>query len=172
MFPSFPMLLPCSFFRLRELFQVKNDSTTSLLFFFKKRQKIWVGRTTLNGEKIEDGLIYIYFFKSIAWNPLSRIPFPFAVFPFLFPFPWFRFRIPDSGFHVLVLPMKYSVHLALDVQRRLESAKVKKSIGLNACNNNFSRVSNVLVYFFADACMKFSDRTGRLLVLVRNLFSG
>ena len=29
------MLLLCSFFRLKELFQVKNDLTTSLLFFLK-----------------------------------------------------------------------------------------------------------------------------------------
>ena len=28
------MLLLCSFFRLKELFQVKNGVTTSLLFFF------------------------------------------------------------------------------------------------------------------------------------------
>ena len=32
-----------------------------------------------------------FFFKSIAWNLLSGILFPF-LFPF--PFPWFRFRIP------------------------------------------------------------------------------
>ena len=47
------MLLLCSFFRLKELFQVKNSLTTSLLLllFFLKMPKIWVGRTTLNGEK-------------------------------------------------------------------------------------------------------------------------
>ena len=33
------MLLLCSFFRLKELFQVKNGSTTSLLFFFSKMPK-------------------------------------------------------------------------------------------------------------------------------------
>ena len=38
-------------------------------------------------------LLMFFFFKSIAWNLLSRIPFPF-----LFPF-------PDSGLHVLVLPI-------------------------------------------------------------------
>ena len=31
-------------------FQVKNGVTTSLLFFLKM-PKIWVGRTTVNGEK-------------------------------------------------------------------------------------------------------------------------
>ena len=36
--------------RIKELFQVKNGLTTSLLFFWKM-PKIWVGRTTLNGEK-------------------------------------------------------------------------------------------------------------------------
>ena len=34
---------------------MKNGLTTSLLFFLKM-PKIWVGRTTLNGEKKEDGL--------------------------------------------------------------------------------------------------------------------
>ena len=42
-------------FRLKELFQEKNGLTTSLLFFLKM-PKIWVGRTTLNGKKKEDGL--------------------------------------------------------------------------------------------------------------------
>ena len=54
----FSMLLLCSFFRLKELFQVKNAVTTSLLFFFLKMPKIWVGRMTVKGEKKEDGLIY------------------------------------------------------------------------------------------------------------------
>ena len=52
----FSMLLICSFFRLKELFQVKNGLTTSLPFLFLKMPKIWVGRTTPNGEKKEDGL--------------------------------------------------------------------------------------------------------------------
>ena len=57
LFQFFSMLLLCSFFRLKELFQVKNGLTTSLLlFFFSKMPQIWVGRTTLNGEKKEDGL--------------------------------------------------------------------------------------------------------------------
>ena len=51
MFVFFSMLLLCSFFRLKELFQVKNAVTTSLLFFLLKMPKIWVGRTTVNGEK-------------------------------------------------------------------------------------------------------------------------
>ena len=60
LFLFFSMLLLCSFFRLKELFQVKNGLTTSLLLllFFLKIPKIWVGRTTLNGEKKEDGLTY------------------------------------------------------------------------------------------------------------------
>ena len=53
----FSMLLLCSFFRLKELFQVKNGLTKSLVFFLLKMPKIWVGRTTLNGEEKEDGLI-------------------------------------------------------------------------------------------------------------------
>ena len=51
MFVFFSMLLLCSFFRLKELFQVKNAITTLLLFFLLKMPKIWVGRTTVNGEK-------------------------------------------------------------------------------------------------------------------------
>ena len=52
------MLLLCSFFRLSELFLVKNGLTTSpRFFFFLKMPKIWFGRTTLHGEKKEDGLI-------------------------------------------------------------------------------------------------------------------
>ena len=44
-------------FRLNELFQVKNGLTTSLIFlFFLKMPKIWVGQTTLKGDKKEDGL--------------------------------------------------------------------------------------------------------------------
>ena len=56
LFLFFSMLLLSSFFRLKELFQEKNGLTTSLLFFFlfSKMPKIWVGRTTLNGEKTED----------------------------------------------------------------------------------------------------------------------
>ena len=51
------MLLLCSFFRIKELFQVKNGVTMSLLFFvFSKMPKNWVGRATVNGEKKEDGL--------------------------------------------------------------------------------------------------------------------
>ena len=51
MFVFFSMLLLCPFFRLKELFQVKNAVTTSLLFFLLKMPKIWVGRTTVKGEK-------------------------------------------------------------------------------------------------------------------------
>ena len=58
MFLFSPMLFLCSFFRLKELFQMKNGLTTSLLFFFffLKMPKIWVGWTTLNGVIKEDGL--------------------------------------------------------------------------------------------------------------------
>ena len=54
LFLVFSMLLLCSFFRLKELFQVKNGVTT--FFFFFENAKIWVRRTTVNGEKKEDGL--------------------------------------------------------------------------------------------------------------------
>ena len=58
MFLFFSMLSLCSFFRLKESFQVKNGLTTSsFFFFFLKMLRIWVGRTTLNEGKKEDGLI-------------------------------------------------------------------------------------------------------------------
>ena len=66
LFLFFSMLLLCSFFRLKELFQVKNGVTTTLLFFFWKMPKIGVGRTTVNGEKKEDGL-------SLCRNNISRL---------------------------------------------------------------------------------------------------
>ena len=58
LFLFFSMLLLCSFFRLKELFQEKNGLTTSLLFSFLKMLQIWVGRMTLNGGKKEDGLTF------------------------------------------------------------------------------------------------------------------
>ena len=51
------MLLLRSFFSLKELFQVKNGVTTSLLLFFLLMPKIWVGQTTVNGEEVGDGQI-------------------------------------------------------------------------------------------------------------------
>ena len=56
LFLLFSVLLVCPFFRLKELFQEKNGLTVSLLFFFLKMPKIWVGPTTPNGEKRENGL--------------------------------------------------------------------------------------------------------------------
>ena len=56
LFLFFSMPIICSFFRLTELFQVINGLTTKLRFFLLKMLEVWVGRTTLNGEKKEDGL--------------------------------------------------------------------------------------------------------------------
>ena len=66
------MLLLCSFFTLKELFRVKNSETTTLLFFFSKMPKIGVGRTTVNGEKREDGLS-LNFSLSLCGNNISRL---------------------------------------------------------------------------------------------------
>ena len=66
LFLFFSMLLLCSFFRLKELFQEKNGVTMTLLFFFfLKMAKIWVGRTTVNGEKKEDGLTVNSYFDFV-----------------------------------------------------------------------------------------------------------
>ena len=54
LFLFFSMLLLRSFFRLKELFQVKNNYVVTFLFW--KMPKIWIGWTTVNGEKKEDGL--------------------------------------------------------------------------------------------------------------------
>ena len=58
LFLSFSMLLICSFFRLKELFQVKNGSTTTLLFFFLENAKN-LGRSddAKRRTKKEDGLM-------------------------------------------------------------------------------------------------------------------
>ena len=58
LFLLFSVLLLCSFFKLKELFQVKNGVTTSLLFFFFENAKNW-GRSddAKRRKKKEDGLI-------------------------------------------------------------------------------------------------------------------
>ena len=71
LFLFFSMLLLCSFFRLKELFQVKNGLNTSLLFFFKT-PKIWVGRTTLNGEKKRMALFCKKVYVEIDGNFLAN----------------------------------------------------------------------------------------------------
>ena len=65
LFLFFSMLLICSFFRLNELFRVKNGLTTSLLFFLKLMPNIWVRLTMLNGGKKEDDLIFVEDFSDI-----------------------------------------------------------------------------------------------------------
>ena len=62
-------------------------------------------------------LIYI-FFKSIAWNLLSRIPYSVIPFPF-----------PDSGFHLLVLPWLNLVWLRhMFIERRYIENVTSKAI--------------------------------------------
>ena len=58
--PVFSMLLPRENFTMLS-FQIKRIISSEkwcnyvLFFFFLKMAKIWVGRTTVNGEKEEDG---------------------------------------------------------------------------------------------------------------------
>ena len=54
LFLFFSMLLLCSFFRIKELFQVKNDLITSLLFFFFENAKK-LGRSDDAKRRKEDG---------------------------------------------------------------------------------------------------------------------
>ena len=56
LFLFFSMLLLCSFFRLKELFQVKNGVTTSLLFFFENAKNL--GRSDDGKRKKKRGWPY------------------------------------------------------------------------------------------------------------------
>ena len=55
LFLLFSVMLVCPFFRLKEYFKRKWFNYV-VTFFFLKMPKIWVGRTTPNGEKRENGL--------------------------------------------------------------------------------------------------------------------
>ena len=76
LFLFFSMLLLCSFFRPKELFQMKNGLTTSTTFFFLKMPKIWVGRTTPNGEK-KGGLSVMI--KTLMNNKIISMQFEYQV---------------------------------------------------------------------------------------------
>ena len=58
--PVFLYAVTMIIFQMKTIISIKNGVNTSLLFFFLflKMPKIWVGRTTVNGEKKEDGLMY------------------------------------------------------------------------------------------------------------------
>ena len=56
LFLLFSLLLLCSFLRLKELFSSEKWFNYVVTFFFLLMPKIWVGQTTLKGEKKEDGL--------------------------------------------------------------------------------------------------------------------
>ena len=56
LFLLFSMMLLSSFFRLKELFQVKNGFTMSLHFFFLKMPNIWVGPDDAKRRKNGEGL--------------------------------------------------------------------------------------------------------------------
>ena len=70
--PVFVYAATTLIFQLKRI-QVKNGLTISLLFFFLKMPKIWVGRTTLNGEK-EDGLMRCTLFTMrFSFNTVSMV---------------------------------------------------------------------------------------------------
>ena len=58
LFLFFSMLLPCSFFRLKELSQVKNGVTTSLVFFFFLNAKNLARSDDGKQKKKEDDQMY------------------------------------------------------------------------------------------------------------------
>ena len=60
------MLLLCSFFRLKELFQVKNGLTTSLLFFFENDKNLGRSDDAKRRKKEEwhKREIYIFYFQT------------------------------------------------------------------------------------------------------------
>ena len=58
LFLFFSMLLLCSFFRLQKrIISSEKWGNYVVTIFFLKMPKIWVGQTTVNGEKKEDGLM-------------------------------------------------------------------------------------------------------------------
>ena len=62
----------------------------------------------------------IFFFKSIAWNLLSQIPYSVSMIPFPF---------PDSGFRVLVLPLvAYSIIFNIAIHLHVTHNQVIPSI--------------------------------------------
>ena len=65
LFLFFSMLLLCSFFRLKELFQVKNGVTTSLLFFWKCQKFGSVGRRQTEKKK---RMALVTFPNYFLWN--------------------------------------------------------------------------------------------------------
>ena len=71
------MLLLCSFFRLKELFQVKNGLTTSLPFFYVFENAKNLGRSddAKRGEKKEDGLTssWARTLKHVNFNHVNKI---------------------------------------------------------------------------------------------------
>ena len=68
LFLFFSMLLLCSFFRLKELFQVKNSVITSLLFFFFENAKNLGRSDDGKRRKKEDGLS-----KVVQWNIINNL---------------------------------------------------------------------------------------------------
>ena len=62
LFLFFSMLLLCSFFRLKELFQVKSGLTTSLLFFFENAKNLGQSDDA-KWRKKEDGLRALWMVK-------------------------------------------------------------------------------------------------------------
>ena len=72
LFLFFSMLLLCSFFRLKELFEVKNGVTTSLLLILENAKNLGCSDDG-KVEKKEDGLTWIYFeFRHMQLSALRK----------------------------------------------------------------------------------------------------
>ena len=82
LFLFFCMLLLCSFFRLKELFQVKNGLTTSLLFVFFENAK-YLGRSDDAKRRKEDGLWRSGLRQRIKYGDNSLVVLTYFLF-FLF----------------------------------------------------------------------------------------
>ena len=77
-FKNVPVFVPVFLYAVTMLiFQMKRiissekwlNYVVTFFFFFLKMPKIWVGRTTLNGEKKEDGLTHVGFIKRGIFTP-------------------------------------------------------------------------------------------------------
>ena len=73
LFLFFSMLLLCSFFRLKELFQVKNGVTTSFLFFFFENAKNLGRSDDGKRRKKQDGLGKPNGSRHFVWEALENV---------------------------------------------------------------------------------------------------
>ena len=80
LFLLFSMLLLCSFLRLKDLFQVKNGLTTSLLFFLENAKNLGRSDDAKRAKK-EDGLasFWLRTLTQVNFNHVNKIDAKYKV---------------------------------------------------------------------------------------------